>query len=351
MSRILTVLRLVHAWAGLILSLMLFTLALSGSLLVFRTEITRALTPGAEQTVANDPAAFARAVTTAQATFGKGQVASINFASPEFGLHQVNLKGGGGAYLDPNTGAVLQRWGENERFFDWLFDLHHHLLSGEIGTRVTGWTGLGGLLLTLVGVAIWWPARGAFRGRVAPRSFKRAHLLAAHRDLGILAAPFLAVTLVTGVSLALPQQARPLWGAVESKPKAPRLKAAADGVDWTAGLSAAQARFPDARLRMAVFPKKPGAPVQVRMRRPGEWHSNGRTSVTLAPDGRVLAASDAMAQPRGVRTYNGLWPIHASKVGGPVWKVFSLLTGLSLAALSLFGAVAFAPRAFGRPRR
>jgi uncharacterized iron-regulated membrane protein len=364
MSRVLPTLRLVHAWAGLILSLLLFTMAVSGSLLVFRTEILRAVTPGADQVVATDPAAFARAAAAAEAAF-PGRVNGVTFASPAFGLHQVNLKGGGGAYLDPNTGAVLQRWGRNERFLDWVFDFHHHLLSGEPGTRTVGVIGFSGLVLSLVGIVIWVPARRSFKGRVLPASFKRPHLLAAHRDLGILAAPLLIVAMATGASMALPDQSRPLFaalfgGEVEARPGPPMgmmmkssgsPEGAAPPADWTPALAAAKARFPDADLRSAQWPKKPGGPVQVRLHRAGEWNTNGRTSVTVTPEGRVLKAVDAQGLGRGMRAFNALWPIHASKVGGPLWKVLSLLTGLSLATLALFGAVSFAPRAVGVERR
>jgi uncharacterized iron-regulated membrane protein len=349
MNRVLPVLRLLHAWVGLVLSLALLVMALSGSLLVFRTEILRLTVPGAAARVDSDPVALARAATAAEAAFGP-KVASMNFASPAFGLHQVNLTGGGGAYLDPATGRVVGRWAKNERFFDWLFDLHHHLLSGETGTRTAGWIGFGGLVLSLVGIVLWIPARGSFRGRVVPSSPKRPRLLAAHRDLGILAAPVLLIMLTCGAGLALPNQVRPLLaaafgGAAEAKAKPPKVAPAP--ADWPAALAAAHARFPDAELRMAVWPKKPGQPLQVRLRRPGEWHTNGRTSVSVDPSGRVLAAVDAQALGRGARIYNGLWPVHASRVGGLPWKLLTLLGGLSLTALSLYGAVAFAPKAFG----
>lgn len=338
-------LRQLHAWAGLVVSLFIAVLALSGSLLVFKAEWLKLTVPGAAEAVAPEPALLARGMQAAEAAFGRDQLRSVMFASPEFGLHLVYLKDEGGAYLDPHTGEVVQRWAKNERFVDWLFDLHHHLLAGETGTTISGVIGFAAALLVITGVIVWWPAARSFRWRVAPQTLtKRAHLLSAHRDLGILATPVALVLLLTGASVALHDVVQPVFDRVLGegrKPETPTV-AAAEAVAWPAALAAAQARFPDADLRLAAWPKGEGAPVSVRLRQPGEWHANGRTIATLDPGtGRLVSAHDAMTDGGGPRAYNALWPVHASRVGGLAWKTAAFLGGLALTALSLFGAEAF----------
>ena len=74
------------------------------------------------------------------------------------------------------------------------------------------------------------------------------------------------------------------------------------------------------------------------------------SSVLSIAKAKVLSVRDALAESAGGRFYNALWPIHAAKVGGWVWKVMILLSGLSLAALSLYGGEAYRKRLFPRKR-
>lgn len=337
------VLRKLHAWAGLGLCLILATLALSGSALVFKPQWLRLTVPGADQIVTVTPQMAAEAMVHAESQFPN--LRSVTFAGPEIGLHQVNLKGGGG-YLRPD-GVAVQSWAKNERFVDWVFDLHHHLLNGDTGQMVAGFAGLGALVLSITGLILWWPARRSFSWRVTPAAGPgRAPWLSAHRNVGVIAAPVLLVILMTGAPVALGEQTGKLFGFERSAP----VEAKAAPVDWPAALAAAQARFPDASLRSASLPQN-GRAVTVRLRQPQEWHVNGRTMVHLDPaTSQVLSVEDAFQQSGVEQVFNGLWPVHASRVGGIAWKLATLLGGLSLLALSLYGAESYRRKLFP-PRR
>lgn len=340
-----TVLRKLHAWAGLALCLILAVLALSGSSLVFKPEWLRLTVPGADQVVAVTPQMAADALADAQAQFGA--VRSVVFASPDIGLHQVNPKDGGGGYLRPD-GVAVQSWGKNDRVVDWLFDLHHHLLNGETGQQVAGFTGLGALVLAITGLILWWPARRSFSWRITPGAGGgRAPWLSAHRNVGVIAAPVILVILMTGAPVALGEQTGKLFGFVRVKPP----KAQAGAPNWPVALANAQARFPDAALRSAALPTEPGKPITVRLRQPREWHVNGRTMVHLEPaTGRVLAVDDALKQAGLQQAYNAFWPVHASRVGGVVWKLTTLAGGLALLALSLYGGESYRRKLFPAKR-
>lgn len=342
-------LRTLHAWTGFLLSLVLFAIAASGTLLVFKDDWTRLTIPGAAKGVAAPPPVAAAAIEAARAAF-PGQVRSVTLASPELGVHTVGLKEGG-AILSPKGREVL-RWGRNGRASDWLFDLHHHLFWGETGVLVAGWIGVVGLALSITGLVLWWPKRRAFRARVLPSSNTRPGWLSAHRNLGVIAAPMLVVIMATGSAMALPELSKPalvamLGSGSEAKPK---LKATVATLNWPAVTAAAQSRFPDAQLRIVVPPRKPGQPVEVRLRRPGEWHANGRTRVWLDGDGRVLAAADALSAPLAARVFNGFWPLHAAKVGGLAYRLLAAAAGLSLALLALYGAESYRRKLFSRVR-
>lgn len=338
-------LRKLHAWIGLGLCLILAALALSGAALVWKPELRRLANPAASGPVpALTPAALGQIAGQAQAALGQDRLRSIVFASAENPLHEASLRDSGGVAFD-GQGRIRDRWAENERPFDWLFTFHHKLFAGETGILVTGWIGFAALLMMISGLILWWPTRRMFAVRAWPTRGGRAGWLAAHRDLALMSAPLVAITLLTGTGQALQDVVRPALNAEVPKPP----KAATTGpVNAAAALTAAQTRFPDGALRMIVFPAKPGQPVTVRLRQPGEWHTNGRTMAWLEPaTGALIGAADAQAANQGSRVFSSLWPIHAAKLG-PVWKALTFLGGLALAALSLYGGEAYRRRLFRR---
>ena len=340
--------RKVHAWAGLGLCFLLIPMSLSGAALVFKPQWLRATVPGAAAAVPATSEEAARAMAAAEQAFEAPK--TVMFAGPQLGMHEV-IAAEGGAYLAAGTGEVAQRWRTNERAVDWLFDLHHRLLAGETGILVTGYAGLATALMLVTGLVVWAPAWRSFRGRVAPSGHGRAAWLGAHRDLGILSAPVAIVVVLTGSGVALSGLSAQVMGFERTAPPA-----ASEGrVDWPRAMAAAQARFPNAELRMAIRSSGPGKPASVRLRQPLEWHTNGRTIVYIDPaTSTVLAVDDAMSQSASARLYNAFWPIHASKVGGLLWKVLTFLTGIGLAALAAYGLESYRRKLFPpstRPRR
>jgi uncharacterized iron-regulated membrane protein len=335
------VLRRVHAWAGLASCAFLAVLGLTGALLVFEDPLLRATVPGAAQPPVVDAAGIAAAAEAAERTFGAERIRSMTLASERFGLHELRLADGRGAWLDPRSHGVVEAWEPRGRLGEWLFDLHHELLAGKTGKTIAGWIGVVALLLTLTGVAYW--ARNGFRrARGWPARYTRAELDAAHRTWGAAFALPLIVVISSGVALALPEVARPLIATFTGKaslpPKAPRDAAARDGTRWERALQAAQGKFPDATARILIWPADGRAP-SVRLRRAEEWHANGRTQLWFAAGtGEPLASYDALAAPAGARFYDLLWPVHASRVGGLAWQVGTFFSGLALMLLSLAGA-------------
>ena len=337
-----SLLRKAHAWCGLILCILLAPIVLSGSVLVFKPQWIRATVP--EARVLAEPTA-PEAAATMRTAMGLGEVRRVMFANEELGVHHVTFANGRSAYLSSREHTLVSEWAKNDRVIDFLFDLHHHYLSGEVGAKVVGVVGLATLAMVITGLILWLPAARSFRARALPNRSGKAGWLAAHRDLGVLSAPLVVVLVLTGTSLALGD-----WTIVVLRlPKAQVPEAGASAVDWERALAAAQARFPAAQLRITTLPDKPKAPMTIRLRQPQEWHANGRTIVYIDPaTSEVLAAEDPLKSPLRAQVYAAAWPIHASKVGGLGWQILSLITGVSLFALSLYGAEAYRRSIFRR---
>jgi uncharacterized iron-regulated membrane protein len=349
-------LALAHRWTGGLVGLVLALMGLSGAILVHKDAWVRL--PHAADAQVRDVGALATALE--RLTSGPDKPRSIILASRDFGLHRLSFAGEAGAYAD-QSGAVVATWQSPwERPELWLFELHHHLFSGETGEAVAGVMGLLGLAFLVSGVVLWWPARRLFSPRLWPAALNRTQIVRHHRDLGVLVAPLLALSMLTGSMMALRPVAdfafAPWMGgkSLESVLAAPKLQGGppAAPIPWRRVLGEARARFPDAEFRVVALPRKPGGLIAVRMRRAAEWLPNGRTQLWFDPaDGRLVAARDALAAPAGAQAFNAVYPLHAAKVGGLPYRLLMSASGVVLALMGSFSVWSFWVRAGPTLRR
>ncbi|WP_315761646.1 PepSY-associated TM helix domain-containing protein [Sphingomonas sp. Y38-1Y] len=328
-------LSLLHRWIGAIGGLLLALLGLTGTLLVWRDELT--FVAHADDPARSNAAAVARVVE--RLADGPAPVDRITFAGDGLGVHQAIFADGSGAYLS-QSGEIVARWTASwQRPELWLFDLHHRLLMGDTGEIVTGIAGLIGLGFVVTGIILWWRVRRRFRPRVWPATMKPGAIVHHHRDIGVVTAPLLIVSLVTGVLMVFPALGGSLIAEARARP--PQVQAASSTVarrDPAPLFAAALKRFPHAELRRLQWPRKAGAPLILRLRQSFEWTPNGRTfvyadPVTLA----IVGTADPATGGTAASIREKLYPIHAAKTGGILWKLALSLTGL---ALTLLGSLA-----------
>ena len=342
-------LRLLHRWAGGLIGLFLAVLGLSGALLVHKDAYLRAVLPHAADPQVQDVESIAAA---AEKIFAAPDAPrSIILASERLGLHRLNYGDGDrGAYAD-QTGEIVATWTAKwERPEIWLFDLHHHLLTGDAGELAAGIMALVGLGFVVTGVILWWPARRLFALRAWPANMSRNAVVRQHRDLGVVAAPLLFVSLLTGVMMTLPAVedvllapfTSPAAMAAASKPPIEKGGPRGADLDVAALLSAARAKHPDGELRIISLSATPGGLISLRMRQQAEWLPNGRTMFWFdQADGRLVASRDAQALPLGLRIANAEYPIHAAKVGGLPYRLVMTVSGLTLALLGSLAVWSF----------
>lgn len=336
-------LRVIHRWLGGLVGLGLAILGLTGAALMWKPWWVG---------VTQDPHTPSDAETLAMITAaGRLGARHLTLPAADFGVGQAGLDEGAGAYLG-HDGTLLARWASTwDRPETFLFDLHHHLLLGGSGELIAGWLGIAAVLFCVTGLILWWPTRRSFTLRAVPARMTRSAIIRHHRDIGVVLALPILLAGVTGTLMVLKPVGQAVFAPLSSseavatwqaKPPAAR----SDGApQWSAILAAAHARFPDAEPRMIVWPRKPGEGVTVRMRRPAEWHPNGRTTLTFAADGTLLAAKDAAAAPLAVKASNALYPLHSARMAGSALalplRIVMTLAGLGLALLGSLAVVTF----------
>jgi uncharacterized iron-regulated membrane protein len=335
-----------HRWTGGLIGLVLALMGLSGTILLHETSWIAL--PHSNDALRGDLPTVVAATEKLMATPAGAQ--GIIYADERFGLHQLRLGKEAGAYAS-QSGEIVTRWASQwERPELWIFDFHHHLFAGDSGEWVIGIAGLCGIFFVISGAILWWRTRKTFRFRLWPKRMSRPAIVTHHRDLGIVAAPLLLLSVVTGTMMIFQPFAMamiapfgsPAAAARAMKPPKYESGPLATQPDYAAMLTEARRRFPDAEFRILSLPRKAGDPIMLRMRQQAEWLPNGRSTLWFdAATGKLLGARDALAMPSGAQAFNKAFPIHAAKVGGLPWRLAMTISGLSLTMLGSFAVWTF----------
>jgi uncharacterized iron-regulated membrane protein len=199
----------IHLWTGLMLALYVVVISLSGSILVYRSDLEvlfapkpRLVAPGATLLSEDELSA------AAQRMFPQYQVREVHFAAVPNQAADVELTRNGKTrkeLLNPYTGEDLgYAVPAGFRFTDWLLDFHDNLLGGPTGRRVNGVAGALVVLSGLTGLVIWWPGIRRWRRNLLLdlRSGWRQTTWSLHSVFGFWFVGFVVMWGFTGVYLA-----------------------------------------------------------------------------------------------------------------------------------------------------
>lgn len=339
-----TLVRFVHLWLGLTIGALFALLGATGSALVFYVGIDAALHPA----VRGDPGApgpgwdspvWDRALATArgrwpspgdwsfEATGEGGAIPARHYPSAgRHGHHAPRMM----VWFTPDGRRIVRAepWGGYA--MSWIYELHMHLLAGETGRRIVGWSGVAMLALLATGLVAWWP-RGGWRKALA---FKRAaapirRLRDLHKLAGLSGVAALGVLVATGILLALPEVKAALLAP--APPEAPRSGVrAGPPITIARALAAAHRALPDARLAFVDVPGARDGAYRVRVQVPGDPHRRFPAGFIFVDrySGRILAIRDARRGAAGARLAAWVRPLHDGSAGALAGRAFAALAGL-----------------------
>jgi uncharacterized iron-regulated membrane protein len=356
-----TFLRVAHRWLGLLLAVVVAAVAASGGLLLLRDPYYRAMYPVLDRPITAEQTARRSEVLTAiESRWSREAIRLVKFPQPDVNGFQVWLHDGTEAFVNPETGAVIDEWRSSDRLLAQLFDLHAHLFAGEDGEFVNGLVALFVVFMALTGVVLWWPARaGAFRLRGAiPRRLTPPELLRSHAAIGLLAAAPIVVFVATGAAMVFYQPMGRGMSALfdEQAPRtadahvAPRAESSRP---WAELLPMLDGTFGGDGRTVYYYPgTREEARLMFRKRLTGEWHPNGRSYVVIDPyAAQVVQAIDARAHGAGTRFMNTIYPVHAAKVGGVAMTIAAAFAAAALTWLAAGGLWSYLARRVVRRRR
>ncbi|MGO4223015.1 PepSY-associated TM helix domain-containing protein [Lysobacter sp. TAF61] len=326
--RLRAVLSWLHLWVGLSVGAVFALVALTGTVLVFHTDLLRLQHP---QLAQHSAVADGRVLAALIERWQPEGLRSLDLPQDDLPVWQGFFEDGHRAYFAPENGALLLYRSEDDDVLMWLHAWHTKLLGGETGEEVLGVVGSIALALVLTGLYLWWPRRGQWLAHLKMHSGPPVRRwLSWHRSSGAMLFPLLLLATLTGVGMVYSKGFQTVlvgvFGGQSIKP--PKLKG--DGpVDWPRVIGEARAALPGARLSRVSVPRHGDAVVSFRARADGEWHPVGRSTIAVAADGtRVLQVQDATANQLGMRMSQAIFPVHVGAVGGPVLKWAMAATGV-----------------------
>jgi uncharacterized iron-regulated membrane protein len=340
--------RTIHAWGGAALALLMLLASISGSILVWKNEFVKQALVATDATFDATPAALATIADAVEAQYASNDIFQIQFPTADFPLTKVTLAGDRYAYLDTD-GKLLAQWTLNERWEEWLYDLHHRLLLGNTGLAIVGYCAMTMILLLIAGVIAFWPQRRGFLHGFWPKDTARSSLQAAQRNIGIVEVlPFL-LTLTTGAILAFPEQSQklllePFRGEAYSLDFAENLDTitGAGTGDWLPAIERALATFPGSQIRTAQVPNDYSPYRIIGLQQPGVLNPTGVSKVYIeATEGWMDIRIDDQAQLLSERLYNLAYPLHTGRFDNFFYRIFLTLSGLAVATLSSLGLISF----------
>ncbi|ANT61240.1 hypothetical protein AYJ57_13185 [Salipiger sp. CCB-MM3] len=337
-----------HAWLGLVFSLLLWAVFLSGTLLVFGEQADKAVYP---QTRVNSAPAelvsFGQVYDAAKASAPNTQIVSIRRDTTAGRADQVVIKTPDGEtqhlWIDPTTRdatGTTPTMGPRRL----LHDLHSHLfIYNAFGAYLV--TGLSVVLAVSIFTGLasnrWFS--GDWFPKLSLKRSRRAFWRALHRILAITSLPFLIAITLTGAYYLLADPLN-LWGRLPAaEPAAERAAALPEGFDGTQldrAVSVARTSFPELAIHQISLPTWRGDGIKFDGQASAPMVGDVANRVTVDPVtldvlGRYRAEDLSAAR----RITEAVDLLHSGHWGGRAVQVIWFAFGLMGTMLAFTGAL------------
>jgi uncharacterized iron-regulated membrane protein len=344
----------IHLWAGILVSLYVVIIALTGAVLVFEDELTSTTLPASLSPLNSSRLASIPAVMQQfQQSYPGARVNEIDTPWPTVPAYRLQAFSATGSEFnlaaDPVTASLYR---QPYSWVNWVHDLHVYLLLGSAhGEQVNGIGAAILLLLSVTGILLWWQGL---------RNWSRALLINlrcnwrrinfdAHHAIGIWTLAIVLWWSISGVYFGWYKQfvsvvnaISPLQGML-SPPLPQHLSAGAQRAPLVAIVAAAQQASPHGRLFSLSDPSLQGTLVYALMDLRNAGDFSHRDIVTIDTTNAQVLTVWHYGQNHSAGDWF-IWfmhPLHFGTLWGMGFKVIWFLLGLSLAILSATGVLMY----------
>lgn len=206
MKKIKSAIRIIHLWLGLISGLVVFIVAITGSIYAFEEEI-RSVTDKellqVERSSENYPRkTMAEIIAIVKEKFPKPAIKNIRVKNDLHASVEFILKDKTSIYVNPYSGEILGTGNRDTDFFGTVLRLHRSLLLGDVGKIITGTSATIFIIMLISGIILWWPKSKANRKHkfsIKKNALRPRRIYDLHSVLGFYAAWVLIFSATTGI--------------------------------------------------------------------------------------------------------------------------------------------------------
>ena len=337
----------IHLWTGLTAAIFLLLLGTTGALMAFEDELDRALNAKLSYVQPEGKPLTLSAVT--QKLLDRYPGARIEGFQlpqrPDLSLF-VGLTDATGKetllFLNPYTAEVLGTAADGNHFMSRVHQFHTHLLAGQVGKQIMGWSGVLLLVLSITGIILWWPAK-LFRIRWSG-SGKRFNF-ELHQTVGILSSIFLFIFAWTAVCVHWEREVGNVAQKLSTAPAAARPaqpqipKPGAQQLSADQLLDIAHNALPEAKIMDLELPRNAKQPAALALKFPEDHTPLGRTRMRIdAYTGKVLQIQSSRDLPPAMK-YARMWnrELHTGDILNLPTRILASFFSLMLPVLALTG--------------
>ena len=372
---------LAHRWTGLVLGVLIVLIGVTGSILIFEDELYAILNPELSR-VEPGEAYLPYDVLVAAAAEGypdlqPGYVARLTDADTAPLI--VTLQGASSreekVIVNPYTGEVL---GHQSAFSSLALirRLHADFALGDLGRSAVGGLSIVIAVMSLVGLILWWPGKGAWARslKINWRARPRLMLRDLHNAGGAYVFVFVLLSAITVPPIVWklttpgggPPQASaaarpeapssgPPQAAAPARPGPPASRPPSTGarpmsIPWQQAIDAAQAAIPGQWVGFALRPLGPAPFYMIRLWPPGEVATPEMTTVFVNRyNGEIIRVSSPQAMtPIRMISADFLITLHSGAIAGLPGRLIMFIAGLGFAVLFFSGLATWVMRRTSR---
>ena len=364
---------LAHRWTGLTLGVLIVLIGVTGSILIFEDELYAVLNPDLARVEPGDAYlpydVLVAAAAEGYADLRPGYIARLNDADTTPLV--VTLQGASSreekVIVNPYTAEVL---GHQSAFSSLALirRLHADFALGDVGRNAVGVLSIVVAVMSLVGLVLWWPGKGAWARslKINWRARPRLLLRDLHNAGGAYVFVFVLLSAITVPpivwKLTTPDGGPP--AAASGPPQAdaparpgppasgpPPTGARPMSIPWQQAVDAAQAAVPGQWVGFALRPLGPAPFYMVRLWPPGETATPEMTTVFVNRyNGGIIRVSSPQAMtPIRLISADFLITLHSGAIVGFPGRLIMFIAGLGFAVLFFSGLATWVMRRTSRP--
>jgi uncharacterized iron-regulated membrane protein len=355
-----------HLVIGAAVGVVIFVIALTGTMLAFRPQIEDAFERRVRMVDVPKDAqrqSLNTLVTAAAEAKPDAKINSVTLKADPHASVMVNFGSEGALYVDPYSGKILWKRQGAHAFMDQVESWHRWLgMKKPVGHQIKGAVNIAFLVMIISGAYLWWPKSWNWPGirnivLFNPQATGKARDWNWHNVIGLWCAPVLIVISLTGLFMSYQWASGLAFKFVGARPPAAAERfssvslAQIQGIDLDAVFRTAGIQAPDWKT-MALRFGKPNAPVTMMVQEKSSPYPTPRSVMKVDPaTAQVLSWEPLAGQDKARRMQMFVRYLHTGEVYGILGQTIMLIGALGALVLVWTGLSMAWQRFIGSRRR